>query len=272
MLINLESDTAANVYQASPSPGVTGVLPTKHGGTGANAHTANRLVWSNTATKLVAGYHYANTTKVGINYTSGEPTQNFLVNGTSAFLGDINIYTGDNDRSLIFGYTQNTTTTTANGASWRIIYKGSGSADANYFAIESSTSTTGDNKTWNNVLRASMNTYDILLGSTTQVTSASTGGLKTSGGLNVAKIGWFGGFIKSAGVTSDTTFDGTTFKPAITLYPSNSNEINFGGYFTSNRTIYFGYRKVNDRNFPLKYVFGPNDRVTLEFTDVAAAT
>lgn len=63
-----------------------GTLGTDRGGTGTNAHTANRLAWSYTASKVQAGYHYANETKVGINLTS-EPTTNFYVNGTSYLNG-----------------------------------------------------------------------------------------------------------------------------------------------------------------------------------------
>lgn len=56
------------------------------GGTGVTSHTANRLVWSKSATEIQAGYHYANTTKVAINYTS-EPTTNFYVGGTAMVNG-----------------------------------------------------------------------------------------------------------------------------------------------------------------------------------------
>lgn len=65
-----------------------GTLPTGQGGTGNTSYTANRLVWTETATKFTAGYHYASSTKVGICYTS-EPSYNFAVNGTSYFNGSI---------------------------------------------------------------------------------------------------------------------------------------------------------------------------------------
>jgi hypothetical protein len=50
---------------------VTGILATKHGGTGNSSHTANRLVWSETATKLSAtNNHYASATQIAINSTA----------------------------------------------------------------------------------------------------------------------------------------------------------------------------------------------------------
>ena len=42
---------------------------------------------------------------------------------------------------------------------------------------------------------------------------------------------------------------------SMTVHPSNSNELNFGGTNTSN-TIYFGYRAIDSRPLPTTYVFG----------------
>ena len=57
------------------------------GGTGVISHTANRLVWSTSAAAIQGGYHYANTTKIGVNLTS-EPAENFYVNGTAKVSGN----------------------------------------------------------------------------------------------------------------------------------------------------------------------------------------
>lgn len=71
---------------------LTGVtcVSAAYGGTGCTSHTANRLVWSVSATKLEASYHYANSTKVAINSTAA-PNENFYVGGTSRFTNTINM-------------------------------------------------------------------------------------------------------------------------------------------------------------------------------------
>ena len=61
-------------------------LDTAHGGTGATAHTANRLVWSENATLLKAGNHYAASDRIAVNYTL-EPSYNFYVNGSTGLYG-----------------------------------------------------------------------------------------------------------------------------------------------------------------------------------------
>lgn len=61
-------------------------VTTAQGGTGNTSYTANRLVWTENATKFTAGYHFANASKIGVNYTS-EPSYNFYVNGTSYLNG-----------------------------------------------------------------------------------------------------------------------------------------------------------------------------------------
>lgn len=63
-------------------------VTTAQGGTGNTSFTANRLVWTETATKMTAGYHYASSTKVGINLTS-EPSSTFHVNGSSYLDGAV---------------------------------------------------------------------------------------------------------------------------------------------------------------------------------------
>ena len=43
---------------------------------------------------------------------------------------------------------------------------------------------------------------------------------------------------------------------AIWMYPNNSNEVNFGGTYTGNRYIYFGYRATDSRQIPTRFYFG----------------
>ncbi len=46
---------------------------------------------------------------------------------------------------------------------------------------------------------------------------------------------------------------------AIWLYPENNNEINFGGTYTANNYIFFGYTSKDNRPRPTEYHFGQND-------------
>lgn len=86
-ITDLASTTAGSFDgSANVSLGVTGVLPLSNGGTGNTAMTANRLVWSEDATKLTAGYHYASSTKIAINSTSA-PAETFYVNGSTKING-----------------------------------------------------------------------------------------------------------------------------------------------------------------------------------------
>lgn len=64
-----------------------GTLPVAQGGTGNTSQTANRLIYSETDSKLSSSGHYASSGKVAINSTTA-PTENFYVNGTSYFNGN----------------------------------------------------------------------------------------------------------------------------------------------------------------------------------------
>ena len=61
---------------------VTGIVATDHGGTGNTSYAANRLIYSESATKLSVSNHYASSTKIAVNSTS-EPDYNLYVNGTT---------------------------------------------------------------------------------------------------------------------------------------------------------------------------------------------
>lgn len=87
--VNLANPSTTTVLNTDPQNafvlGVDGVLGTANGGTGVNTHTANKLVWSISATTLQAGgNNYINNTKLAIN-SDTEPSYNFLVNGTVYF-------------------------------------------------------------------------------------------------------------------------------------------------------------------------------------------
>ena len=67
-----------------------GILGTARGGTGNNTYTGNRLVWTENSTKIKDGYHYADSTHVGICSTS-QPSTNFYVGGSSNLNGNTTI-------------------------------------------------------------------------------------------------------------------------------------------------------------------------------------
>ena len=80
---NLASTSSASFDgSANITPGVTGTLGTGNGGTGNTSFTANRIVYSETATKLSTSGHYASSTKIAVNSTS-EPSYNLYVGGNA---------------------------------------------------------------------------------------------------------------------------------------------------------------------------------------------
>lgn len=97
-LPNTNADRTANATYTILTTKST--VTTAQGGTGNTSYTANRLVWTESATKMTAGYHFANASKIGVNYTS-EPSYNFYVGGTSYFS---NTVTGATTGSFAQGF------------------------------------------------------------------------------------------------------------------------------------------------------------------------
>lgn len=79
-------DANSPVYLNAGALTTVGTIAADHGGTGVNSHTANRLVWSKSATQLQAANHYASATKLAIN-SENEPNDNLYVNGTARIEG-----------------------------------------------------------------------------------------------------------------------------------------------------------------------------------------
>ena len=110
------------------------------------------------------------------------PALSYLkLDGSNNMTADVNIIAGDTDKFVNFWYS----TDKKAGASWRIGMNGSGTNDANYFTIDSGTSTTSAT-TWNTALRIGQNTYNVYLPSTTASTTTATGALTVAGGVGVA--------------------------------------------------------------------------------------
>lgn len=67
---NTTDITALGTITTGEWKSTTAAIGTAYGGTGNTSYTANRLVWTESATKFTAGYHYADSTHVGICLTS----------------------------------------------------------------------------------------------------------------------------------------------------------------------------------------------------------
>ena len=132
--------------------------------------------------------------------------------------GDISITNiAETDKFLNFSYAG----ADAAGASWRLGHLGSGSADTNYFVIQSGTSTTNAT-TWNNVLRLGMNTYDATFSGNVNPAVTNTKTLGTSS-------------LKWANVYA-TTFTGNLSGTATTATTANKLGTNAG---SSTQPVYF---------------------------------
>lgn len=123
-----KGSSSAPVYLNAGVIDEISAIDTAHGGTGATAHTANRLVWSTSASKLeAANNHYVDANKLGINSTSA-PSYNLYVNGTTGLKGNVTIDNGtltlyretskadDNSAKIAFKIKQTDTPVETSGA------------------------------------------------------------------------------------------------------------------------------------------------------------
>lgn len=88
--------------------GLTGIVAVANGGTGNETQTANRLIYSESDSKLSSSGHYATSSKLFVNSTTEDSNYTFKVNGAAGFTSG-HIYLTDTNRGLVFG-----TPTTAN--------------------------------------------------------------------------------------------------------------------------------------------------------------
>ena len=127
---------------------ITGILGTAHGGTGNSSFTANRLVWTETATKMTAGYHYADSARVGVNYTS-KPSTNFRVGGTSYLDGDTTI------NGEVYMVKSNAAITWNQGTYWqRMITEDDSTSGTHIFKFQVSSNS---GSSWTDILRLANN-------------------------------------------------------------------------------------------------------------------
>ena len=172
------------------------------------------------------GWIWESTNNAAASSTSATPTPRMALASDTGRLylsNDLMIMMGDTDKFVHYLYANGAGATNYVGASWRAGVLGSGSANTNYYVIQSGTSSTA-NTTWENAVRIGQNNYDFTVGTTTKGgigvanTSNSTGnGISLYGGAmpnsdGTAKSGkptyglFFGGtgtFGKHGGVQGD---------------------------------------------------------------------
>ena len=99
MLVNLASSTAADVFEESPRPGVTGTLSIAHGGTGYTSNPSIRVNLGSTSSDSLFG---SSSVTPGVTGTlsvarggTGVTSLSALANSLSSYLGsDVSIYVG----------------------------------------------------------------------------------------------------------------------------------------------------------------------------------
>ena len=172
------------------------------------------------------GWIWESTNNAAAGSTSATPTPRMALASDTGRLylsNDLMIMMGDTDKFVHYLYANGAGATNYVGASWRAGVLGSGSANTNYYVIQSGTSSTAST-TWENAVRIGQNNYDFTVGTTTKGgigvanTSNSTGnGISLYGGAmpnsdGTAKSGkptyglFFGGtgtFGKHGGVQGD---------------------------------------------------------------------
>lgn len=82
----VQSKSGALYSTGTNEPTQFGTLPVAQGGTGSTSYAANRVIYSESTTKLSASGHYASSSKLAINSTSA-PTENCYINGTTGLNG-----------------------------------------------------------------------------------------------------------------------------------------------------------------------------------------
>lgn len=81
-LPSVDADRTGSIYYSILTS--KNAVTVAQGGTGNTTMTANRMVWSESATKLTAANHYVDATHLAVNSTSA-PDDNFRVYGSSSF-------------------------------------------------------------------------------------------------------------------------------------------------------------------------------------------
>lgn len=153
-------DTNSYVTKVSTGAGLTGGDITSTGTVKANLTSETKLTNAAADGTETSGRVYPvrldKNGKLAVNVPWTNVNSSYLkTDGTNNMTADVNIITGDTDKFVNFWYNAEKKA----GASWRTGMLGSGSADTNYYVIESGTNTTTAT-TWNRVLQIGQNTYN----------------------------------------------------------------------------------------------------------------
>ena len=155
-------------------------------------------------------------------------THSFDFNGNAYHSGNIYLDTGDSDRFIQFRYNSNNYA----GASWRLLSRGSGSGDTNYFDIETGGSNASNN-TWYRVIRLTMDNRYVGIGTDLPTYKLHIAGDSYTTGWSRAANGFY---VEGTGV--HFTHHGSVGEIDIT----STNEFLWG---SSSATLYFNYRAVS---------------------------
>ena len=155
-------------------------------------------------------------------------THSFDLNGNAYHSGNIYLDTGDSDRFIQFRYNSNNYA----GASWRLLSRGSGSGDTNYFDIETGGSNASKN-TWYRVIRLTMDNRYVGIGTDLPTYKLHIAGDSYTTGWSRAANGFY---VEGTGV--HFTHQGNLGEIDIT----SNNEFLWG---SSDSTLYFNYRGVS---------------------------
>jgi len=140
-----------------------------------SANTEYRVLFKYTANDT----NETNTVKYNTKFRYNPSTGNIFNNG------NFYIDTGDNDRFIQFRYNSNNYA----GAAWRLISRGSGSGDTNYFDIETGGSDASSN-TWYRVIRLTMDNRRVGIGTDSPSDKLDVGGyIRSSANSRYLQIG-----------------------------------------------------------------------------------
>lgn len=238
--ISWYSPTYRTWYDYMENGTTAGSAPTggQPGQLGSVTGWAMRSLIQNSATY---GWVWEATTEAAAASTTTRPTALMALAADTGRLylsNDLMIMTGDTDKFVHYLYATGAGATNYVGASWRAGVLGSGSANTNYYVIQSGTSSTA-NTTWENAVRIGQNNYDFTVGTTTK------------GGIGVANtsnstgngISLYGGAMPNSDGTAKSG------KPTYGLFFGGTGTFSKHGYVQGDWATYFTMDSTANRGW-----------------------